>query len=62
LATLERRIEALQQRIGEVDQQMLDPTVYTDGARCKGLKAQRAEFLKELEPLERTWARRAAEA
>ncbi|MCZ6851563.1 MAG: ABC-F family ATP-binding cassette domain-containing protein [Planctomycetota bacterium] len=62
LARLERRIEALQQGIGEVDQQMLDPAVYTDGARCKALKAQRAEFLKELEPLERTWARRAAEA
>jgi ATP-binding cassette subfamily F protein 3 len=62
LGTLERRIEALDRAIGQIDQELLDPAVYTDGPKCNALQAKRAKLTDELAPLEDEWARRAEEA
>jgi hypothetical protein len=62
LGTLERRIEALEIAIRKIDQELLDPAVYTDGPKCNALQAERAEFADELAPLEAEWVRRAEEA
>ena len=59
---LERSIETLEERIKEVDRQLLDPAVYTDGPRCRKLQKKRAQLASELEPLEKDWHRRAEEA
>ncbi|MHC4827400.1 MAG: ABC-F family ATP-binding cassette domain-containing protein [Planctomycetota bacterium] len=62
LGTLERRIEVLERAIRLIDQELLDPAVYTDGPKCNALQAERAELAGELAPLEAEWARRAEEA
>ena len=62
LGTLERRIEALELAIRQIDQELLDPAVYTDGPKCNALQAERTELAGELTPLEAEWARRAEEA
>jgi ATP-binding cassette subfamily F protein 3 len=59
LAEIEQRIEAIERRIGEIDLLLLDPAVYTDGARCRALQAERGALAEELAPLEAEWARRA---
>jgi ATP-binding cassette subfamily F protein 3 len=61
LSRLEERIEGLEQRIAEVDRQLLDPAVFTDGARCKAMQSERAALAAELELYEQEWARRAEE-
>jgi ATP-binding cassette subfamily F protein 3 len=61
LSKLEQRIEALQQRVAEIDEALLDPDVYTDGARCRALQDERTNLAAELDPLESEWARRAEE-
>jgi hypothetical protein len=58
---LEASIEQLQKKIAAIDAQMLEPDVFTDGAKCKELQIQRAELERDLEPLETEWARRADE-
>jgi ATP-binding cassette subfamily F protein 3 len=62
LSNLERRIEELEQGIKKIDQQLLDPDVYTDKARCTTLLDERAGLADRLAPLEKEWARRAEEA
>jgi len=61
-APTERRIEALEGAIRQIDQELLDPAVYTDGPKCNALQAKRAGLSDELAPLEAEWARRAEEA
>jgi ATP-binding cassette subfamily F protein 3 len=61
-ADLEQRIETIERRIGEIDRELLDPAVYTDGPRCNALQAERGALAEELAPLEAEWARRADEA
>ena len=56
---IEQRIESIEARIGEIDQLMLDPDVYTDGERCRSLQDERGGLTADLEPLEEEWARRA---
>jgi len=58
---LESSIERLQTKIAAIDAQMLDPGVFSDGARCKQLQIERSELERDLEPLENEWARRADE-
>jgi ATPase subunit of ABC transporter with duplicated ATPase domains len=62
LSNLERRIEELEQGIKQIDQQLLDPDVYTDKTRCTTLLDERAGLADRLAPLEKEWARRAEEA
>ncbi len=57
---LEQHIEAAQHRIGEIDRQLIEPDVYTNGERCRALQAEREALRKELQPLETEWARRAS--
>ncbi len=61
LSTLEQQIEQLEMRITQIDRLLLDPAVYTDGARCRTLQTERAAARTQLEPLETEWARRADE-
>jgi ABC-type multidrug transport system ATPase subunit len=61
-ADIEERIEAIERRLGEIDGELLDPAVYTDGPRCNALQAERTALAEELTPLEAEWARRAEEA
>ena len=56
---LEGKIESHESRVREIDALLIDPDVYTDGARCRELTTERATLLEELEPLEFEWARRA---
>ncbi len=56
---LEQQIEEVEQRIGRIDSQLMDPEVYTDGERCRGLQQEREQLRKTLGPLEEEWARRA---
>ena len=56
---LEKQIEEAEQQIGRIDTQLMDPDVYTDGERCRGLQQQRKALRKTLGPLEEEWARRA---
>ena len=59
LKAIEEHIEALEARIGEIDEKLLDPAVYEDGPQCRALRADRAQRAAELAPLEAEWARRA---
>ncbi len=59
---LETRIEELEVRLMEIDAEMLDPAVYTDGRKCRTLQAERDEVSTELKPLEVEWGRRAEQA
>ncbi len=56
---LEKQIEENEQQIGRIDGQLMDPDIYTDGERCRGLQQQREALRKTLGPLEEEWARRA---
>ena len=58
---LESRIEEIQQRLREIDSELIDPEVYTDGGKTKKLQSARTKLTEELEPLEFEWARRADE-
>ncbi|MCH2161109.1 MAG: ATP-binding cassette domain-containing protein [Phycisphaerales bacterium] len=59
IAKLEQRIEEIERRIREIDEQMIDPAVYTDGRKTKALQSERSTLSEELEPLEFEWASRA---
>ncbi|MHC4427878.1 MAG: ABC-F family ATP-binding cassette domain-containing protein, partial [Planctomycetota bacterium] len=59
LAELERRIEALQERMGEIDGLLVDPGVYADGERVRALGQERRDCEQALAPLEAEWAQRA---
>jgi len=56
---LERRIEAAEQRIREIDDELMRPAVHADGRRTRELSAARDAATAELEPLEFEWSRRA---
>ena len=56
---LERRIEAVEKRIREIDEQLMDPAVHADGRRSRELATSRDTASAELEPLEFEWSRRA---
>ncbi|MEC8321928.1 MAG: hypothetical protein VX012_11000, partial [Planctomycetota bacterium] len=62
LKELEKRIEATESRIREIDESMMDPKIYTDGGRTKELQAERKDLSELLEPLEFEWSCRAEES
>ena len=62
LKELEKQIERTESRIREIDELMMDPDVYTDGARTRKLQSERASLAEELEPLEFEWSCRAEDA
>jgi ATP-binding cassette, subfamily F, member 3 len=59
---LEELIEQCESRIAEIDQQMTDPHVYTDGERCRALAQERAELEAKKKPAETEWSRLVEEA
>ena len=56
---LERRIESLETRLGEIDTELSRPEIYSDGDMVRDLARKRAEVEAELQPLGVEWARRA---
>ncbi len=58
---LEEKIEKLETRIRQIDQELLDPVVWRDAKRSNKLSEERARAAADLEPLEFEWARRAEE-
>ena len=56
---LEKRIARTERRIREIDESMMDPTVYTNGKKTRKLQAERESLAGELEPLEFEWSCRA---
>ncbi len=62
LQELEKRIEATEVRIREIDESMMDPEVYTDGKRTRKLQEERKKLCDELEPLEFEWSCRAEDS
>jgi hypothetical protein len=58
-ADLEKKLAAAQARIAGIDQQMLDPAVFTDGAKIRSLQIDRAHAERELQEFEEEWLLRA---
>ncbi len=58
---LEEKIEKLQRRIREVDEQLADPGVWRDDKKSRKFGDERKQLVAELEPMEFEWARRAEE-
>ena len=56
---IEKKIEALEARIREIDQSLTDPAVWRDTKRSADLGDERTRAVAELEPLEFEWSRRA---
>ncbi len=59
MEAIESRIETVQSRIAEIDEQLVDPRVYGDAKKLRQLEQERTKLSDELEPLEFEWARRA---
>ncbi len=57
--TLEQRIMELETALNKVDQQLGDPSVYSDGEKVRQLQDRRGELQEELSPLELEWMARA---
>lgn len=62
IKAIEQRIEQLEARLAEIDEEMADPAVFTDGERCRALQKERSAVEAEREPLELEWLRLADEA
>ena len=56
---IEKRIEAAESRIAEIDRELGEPDVWSDPKKCATLGDEREKLARELEPLEFEWARRA---
>jgi ATP-binding cassette subfamily F protein 3 len=56
---IEERIEAMQARIAAIDAEMGEPEVWRDPAKCQTLGEERGRLVRDLEPLEFEWLRRA---
>ena len=50
---------ALEERLGVIDQSMMDPEVYSDAQRCRELSEEREAIMAELSQVEQEWGRRA---
>lgn len=61
LKTIEQQIEQLENRLGEIDGELSDPSVFSDGQRIRTLQKERSAVEAELEPLEVQWSRLADE-
>lgn len=59
LTKLESKIESLEKRRNEIDRELGQPEVYTDGAAVKRLTVERQEIEGSLLPLEQEWEQRA---
>jgi len=59
LAQLESKIETVEQRIAELDEEMASPDAWEDAKRFSQLQDRRDELTAELRPLEEEWSNRA---
>ncbi len=59
---LEQKIEKIQQRLKQIDQDLGNPDVWRDAKKSSNLSEERTRLVSELEPLEFEWARRAEDA
>lgn len=56
---IESKMKTIEARIREIDLSMADPDVWGDAKKCQKLGDERGRLVKELEPLEFEWLRRA---
>lgn len=59
LSNLEKKIEALEDRIVDIDRQMSDPEVFRNAEKMRGLKTERDQLEEEINPLNTEWELRA---
>ena len=56
---IEKKIEQTQTRIKQIDQELASGDVWRDPVKCQKLGEERTKLVKELEPLEFEWLKRA---
>ncbi len=59
---LERRIEAIEQKLREIDGRLADPALWANPESARRVPAERERLAGELAPLEEEWTRRAEQA
>ncbi len=59
LANLEKKIEALEDNVADIDRQLADPEVFRDAERMRDLKKERDRLEEEIIPLNAEWELRA---
>ena len=62
IGKIEERIERVQTRIREIDEQLASPDVWSNPKKCDTLGKERTALAQELEPLEFEWLARADDA
>ena len=55
LKKLEERISLLEERDGQIDEEMSNPDVFTNSVKCQELSQEKADILAELESLYEEW-------
>ena len=55
LKKVEERINYLEARDGQIDNEMANPEIFTNSVKCQELSQEKAEIMEELETLYETW-------
>jgi len=55
LKKLEERISLLEERDGQIDEEMSIPDIFTNSVKCQELSQEKADLLAELETLYEEW-------
>lgn len=55
LKKLEEKISLLEERDGQIDEEMSNPEIFTNSVKCQELSQEKADILDELESLYETW-------
>ena len=55
LKKLEERISLLEERDGQIDEEMSNPDIFTNSVKCQELSQEKADLLAELETLYEEW-------
>ena len=55
LKKLEERISLLEERDGQIDEEMSNPNIFTNSVKCQELSQEKADLLAELETLYEEW-------
>ena len=55
LKKVEERISLLEERDGQIDEEMSNPDIFTNSVKCQELSQEKADILAELESLYEEW-------
>ena len=55
LKKVEERISLLEERDGQIDEEMSNPDIFTNSVKCQELSLEKANILAELESLYEEW-------